>query len=121
MRLYSGLLFYEWREPMTFSVLPTKLHKPKLSDSVISRTELLRNSQWASVILVCAQAGSGKSTIVSDWLSKQDRSHSWYSLDEWDNDLTQFFSYLIAGIKSIDQLTSEQLEQLLNAFQSSGW
>jgi LuxR family maltose regulon positive regulatory protein len=87
---------------------------------MISRTELLCNSQGASVILVCAQAGSGKSTIVSDWLSKQDRSHSWYSLDEWDNDLTQFLSYLIAAIKSIDQPASEQMEQLLNAFQSVG-
>lgn len=105
---------------MTFSVLPTKLHKPQLSDSVISRTELLTNSQWASVILVSAQAGSGKSTIISDWLSKQERSHIWYSLDQWDNDLTQFFSYLIAGIKSIDQPVSEQLEQLLDAFQSIG-
>lgn len=105
---------------MTFSVLPTKLHKPQLSDSRISRTELLSNSQWATVILVCAQAGSGKSTIVSDWLSKQDRSHIWYSLDEWDNDLTQFFSYLIAGVKLIDQPVSEKLKQLLNAFQSIG-
>lgn len=105
---------------MKFSVLPTKLHKPQLSDSKISKTELLCNSQWATVILICAQAGSGKSTIVSDWLSKQDRLHIWYSLDEWDNDLTQFFSYLIAGMKLIDQPVSEQLEQLLNAFQSIG-
>lgn len=68
-----------------------------------------------------AQAGSGKSTIVSAWLSEQDRPYSWYSLDEWDNDLTQFFAYFIAGIKSIDRQAAESLEQLLDAFQSIGF
>jgi LuxR family maltose regulon positive regulatory protein len=106
---------------MTNYVLPEKLHKPQLSDSVISRTELLKDSQWASVILVSAPAGSGKSTVISAWLSEQNKSHIWYSLDEWDNELTQFFSYLIAGIKSMDEPASEQLEQLLDAFQSIGF
>src|SRR5665647_53772 len=106
---------------MTFSVLSTKLHKPQVPDSVISRAELLKDSDWASVILVSAQAGSGKSTIISSWLSEQNRSYSWYSLDEWDNDLTLFFAFLIAGIKSIDEQASERLEQLLDAYQSVGF
>src|SRR5665647_2169703 len=106
---------------MAFSVIPAKLYKRQISDSVISRTELLKDSHWASIILVFAPAGSGKSTIISAWLSEQDRPHSWYSLDEWDNDLTYFFAYLIAGIKSIDEHASKELEQLLDAFQSIGF
>jgi len=106
---------------MAFSVLTAKLNKPQLSDSVVPRTELLRDSDWASVILVSAPAGSGKSTIVSSWLSEQNKPHSWYSLDEWDNDLTCFFAYLIAGFKSIDEQTSEQLEQMTDAFQTMGF
>jgi LuxR family maltose regulon positive regulatory protein len=70
---------------------------------------------------VSAQAGSGKSTIISAWLSEQDRPYSWYSLDEWDNDATQFFAYFTAGIKSIDRQAAEPLEQLLAAFQSVGF
>ena len=105
---------------MKFSLLPEKLHKPEVSDSVISRTDLLKDSHWASVILVSAPAGSGKTTIVSEWLSEQERTHSWYSLDEWDNDLTQFFAYLIAGVNSIDKQPSAQLDQMLDAFQSIG-
>ena len=77
---------------MTFSVLSTKLHKPQLPDSVISREELLKDCDWASVILVSAQAGSGKSTVVSAWLSEQSKAYCWYSLDDWDNDLMQFFA-----------------------------
>jgi LuxR family maltose regulon positive regulatory protein len=110
----------EWRETIAFSVLSAKLHKPQLSDNVISRAELLKDCHRAKVILVSAQAGSGKSTIISAWLSEQDRPYSWYSLDEWDNDLTQFFAYFIAGIKSIDRQAAESLEQLLEAFQSVG-
>ena len=106
---------------MIFPVLMTKLHKLQLPDSVISREELLKDSSWASVILVSAQAGSGKSTVVSAWLSEQNRAHCWYSLDDWDNDLMQFFAYLAAGIKPIDENVSEALEQLLDAFQSIGF
>lgn len=68
-----------------------------------------------------APAGSGKSTIVSAWLTEQDTPYSWYSLDEWDNDLMCFFAYMIAGIKSIDEQTSEQLEHMLDAFQTIGF
>ncbi len=106
---------------MAFSILPTKLHKPQLTDSVIPRSELLKNSNLASVILVSAQAGSGKSTIVSSWLSEQNKVYCWYNLDDWDNDLMQFFAYLAAGIKPIDMVVSEALEQLLDAFQSIGF
>ncbi len=106
---------------MIIPMLMTKLNKPQLSDLVISRELLLKNCDWASVILVSAQAGSGKSTVVSAWLSEQEKAYCWYALDDWDNDLMQFFTYLIAGIKSIDAQASEALEQLLDAFQSIGF
>lgn len=106
---------------MAFFVQAAKLHKPQLSDRVISKTDLLKDSPWASVILVSAPAGSGKSTIISAWLSEQHRSYCWYSLDEWDNDLTDFFNYLIAGLKSIDEQAAEHLAQVFDAFQSIGF
>ena len=101
--------------------MSSKLHKPQLADNIISRAELLKDCHRANVVLVSAQAGSGKSTIISAWLSQQDKPYSWYSLDEWDNDVTQFFSYFIAGIKSIDRKAAESLEQLLDVFQSIGF
>lgn len=105
---------------MAFPVLATKLHRPHLPDNVISKGELLKDSQ-SSVILVSAQAGSGKSTVVSAWLSEQDRASCWYSLDDWDNDLIQFITYLVEGIKAIDEQVSTALKQLLDAFQSIGF
>lgn len=106
---------------MKFSLLTTKLQKPQLPNSVISRYDLLKGSMDASVILVSAQAGSGKSTVVSNWLSELNRAYCWYSLDDWDNDLMQFFSYLAAGIEPIDAQVSQAMEQLLDAFQSIGY
>ena len=97
-----------------------KLNKPQLPDHVISRTELLKDSKSANVILVSAQAGSGKSTLVSAWLSEQTKPYCWYSLDEWDNDMTQFFTYLITGISSLFRKPSMKLEQMLDALQSIG-
>lgn len=105
---------------MMYPLLSMKLNKPQLPEKVISRTELLKDSKSANVILVSAQAGSGKSTLVSAWLSEQSIPYCWYSLDEWDNDLTQFFTYLIAGVNSIDEQPSSNLEQILDAFQSIG-
>ena len=106
---------------MIFPILSAKLHKPHLPDSMISKGVLLKDSQWASVILVSAQAGSGKSTAVSAWLSEQDRAYCWYSLDDWDNDLMQFFYYLAEGIKTIDGQAAEALKQLLDAYQTIGF
>lgn len=106
---------------MTYSVLSTKLNRPQLPESMVYREELLKDSSWANVVLVSAQAGSGKSTIISAWLAEQDKPHIWYSLDEWNNDLMQFFTYLIAGIKSIDGQAAERLEQLLDSYQSIGF
>ncbi len=106
---------------MAFSILSAKLHKPQLSDKIITRLELLKECQRNQVILVSAQAGSGKSTTISAWLSEQDRPYSWYSLDEWDNDITQFFAYFIADIKSIDSGVAEVLEQLFESYQSVGF
>ena len=99
----------------------TKLNKPQLPVRLIPRESLLKESDWASVILVSAQAGSGKSTAVSAWLSEQSKVYFWYGLDDWDNDLMQFFDCLITGIKTIDSPAAEELKQLLDAFQSIGF
>lgn len=105
---------------MILPILATKLNKPPMPEGVIPREGLMKGSRDADVILVSAQAGSGKSTIVSAWLSDQDKPYCWYSLDNWDNDLMQFLSYLAEGLKAVDESISEALHGLLDAFQSIG-
>ena len=106
---------------MNIPILMTKLNKPQIPDLMVSRESRLKDCDWADMILVSAQAGSGKSTIVSAWLSEQNKAYCWYSLDDWDNNLMQFLTYLIAGIKPIDMQASQELKHLLAAFQSIGF
>lgn len=105
---------------MTLSIMPTKLQKPQLPKDVVVKLEQTQQLSAARINIVCAQAGSGKSTIVSHWLSQQDTPYIWYALDAWDNDLTQFLTYLAEGFKIIDASVSEQMRQLLSARQSIG-
>ncbi|HSN67448.1 MAG TPA: hypothetical protein VLS94_12465, partial [Fusibacter sp.] len=105
---------------MTLSIMPTKLQKPQLPQAVVVKYESTQQLSAAKINIICAQAGSGKSTIVSHWLSQQEDPYIWYALDEWDNELEQFMTYLTEGFKSIDRLVSDQMEQLLSARQSMG-
>lgn len=105
---------------MTLSIMPNKLQKPHLPPNMVVKPETTRLLSTAKINIVSAQAGSGKSTIVSHWLSNQEEPSIWYSLDEWDNDLAQFLTYLAEGIKTIDSEVSGQMEQLLSARQTIG-
>jgi LuxR family maltose regulon positive regulatory protein len=64
------------------------------------------------LILVCAPAGYGKTTLVREWL--QDVSNvCWISLEKSDSDARRFFSYLIASLRNTFPETGEQARQLL--------
>ena len=106
---------------MVIPVLMAKLHPPPPPAGMVPREEPLKNSAGAQVILVSAQAGSGKSTVVSAWLAMQGRAFCWYSLDDWDNEPLQFFSCLAEGLKAVDEDVSGTLRQLLEAYQSVGY
>ena len=49
--------------------------------------------------MVTANAGSGKTTLVADFLRQQDRPYVWYQLDHTDADPAVFLGYLAYGIQ----------------------
>jgi LuxR family maltose regulon positive regulatory protein len=51
--------------------------------------------------LVSAKAGSGKTTLASEWLHQQKRPAAWLSLDANDNEPRRFFSYLVASLHQL--------------------
>src|SRR5215213_10392077 len=68
----------------------SKLNRPRLIAQHIPRprlVETLRQGGDRPLTLVCAPAGSGKSTVLSEWLAAADWPGAWVSLDERDNDL----------------------------------
>ncbi len=85
-------------------LLHTKLHRSRVTADLVDRprlNELLNNGLDSSLILVSAPAGFGKSTLLSDWLETCDIPNAWVSLDEADNNLGVFLTYLLAAMQSI--------------------
>ena len=85
-------------------LLQTKLYRPPIPADHVNRTRLkarLEKNLDRPVALVTAPAGYGKSTLVSYWLEDSARPSVWLSLDEADNDLHLFLSYVVAAVHSI--------------------
>ena len=85
-------------------ILSTKLHRPAIPDDHVLRSRLverLKQNRDHPLILISAPAGYGKSTLASSWLETCDVPHAWYSLDEGDNDVRTFLSYLATAMQTI--------------------
>lgn len=82
--------------------LRTKLLPPRPTPELLSRARLtdrlLANLSYP-LTLVTANAGSGKTTLVSDFLRTHKRQFVWYQLDHTDADPSVFLGYLAFGIQ----------------------
>lgn len=91
----------QWtREPDPL-LLSTKLYRPSLGPALAQRTRLLEyleRNRHRPLTLISAPAGYGKTTLASMWLDTCDCPSAWVSLDEGDNDLRSFSSYLLAAL-----------------------
>jgi LuxR family maltose regulon positive regulatory protein len=84
--------------------LRTKLLLPRPTPELLSRPRLaerLLTNLTNSLTLVTANAGSGKTTLVADFLRTHDRQFVWYQLDHTDTDPFVFLGYLTFGIQQI--------------------
>jgi len=84
------------------SFLKTKLLPPRLGGQILARPRLvnrMRSLLDQSATVVSANAGSGKTTLVADFVSSSSLPFIWYQLDSSDTDLAVFFSYLVLGLR----------------------
>ncbi|MGA6925497.1 MAG: hypothetical protein WBY88_07440, partial [Desulfosarcina sp.] len=80
------------------------MYRPPIDAAHLHRGDLLERlklSQYRPLTLVSAPAGYGKSTMVSCWIESCDVPSAWVSLDESDNDLRLFLTYVISSIENI--------------------
>ena len=85
-------------------IVETKLYQPPTPNGFIDRprlNEILDKEISKSMMLISAPAGFGKSSLVGNWIEKTELDSAWVSLDETDNDLHQFFSYVVASIQKL--------------------
>lgn len=108
---------------MSIQLLQTKLNIPPVNNYMVPRehlNELLNNAMQFKLILVSSPAGSGKTTIITDYINKNHINCFWYSLDKTDNDLFRYSSYLVRGFERNEELKNFNLQELLDSFQSIG-
>jgi LuxR family maltose regulon positive regulatory protein len=101
-------------------LLTTKLIPPRIPTVLVVRDRLLQQLDAAlthRLTLLSASAGWGKTTLLSAWASKQAHPIAWVSLDELDNDLTQFWVALITALQGCVPAVGRVALAMLQSFE----
>ena len=64
----------------------------------------LRGASSVPLVTVVAPAGFGKTTLLSQWASRDPRPFAWVSIDERDNDPTVLLTHIAAAIGQISPI-----------------
>jgi LuxR family transcriptional regulator, maltose regulon positive regulatory protein len=111
---------------MPSPLLVTKLFIPSSRPALVSRPHLiarLNSGLHRKLTLISAPAGFGKTTVVTEWMQTLANmplpsAVTWLSLDEGDNELARFLSYVIAALRHIDEIDNEIGSGALSLLQS---
>jgi ATP/maltotriose-dependent transcriptional regulator MalT len=82
----------------------TKLRVPHLRTQLVRRPNLLSLLQQgmdATLVLVSAPAGFGKTTVLAQWLVESGMPAAWLSLEPEDNEPVRFLSAMIAALQQL--------------------
>ena len=86
-------------------LLATKLHTPRRRRGLVNRPRLsaqLDRGGQATLTLVSAPAGFGKTTLLTEWVRAADpRPAAWLSLDPRDNDPVVFWTYVLTALQAM--------------------
>jgi len=85
-------------------LLRTKLFIPRPRPNLVSRPRLIERLNAGlekKLTLIAAPAGYGKTTLLSEWIPTSPHCVTWLSLDEGDNDPTQFWTYFSTSLQQL--------------------
>lgn len=100
-----------------------KVQRPPLRDETLARERLL---DWLGVkihhrvVFVTAEAGYGKTTLLSDFSRRTRLRTLWYRLDDEDRNWVAFLSYLVAAGREYDPTFAEVTSGLLGELGTGG-
>ena len=100
---------------LPFEVVESKIRIPPLLAGTVSRTALVNRLRAAGafpLVLVVAPAGYGKTTLLSQWATRDARPFAWVSLDERDNDPVAFLRHVAAALDQVESVPASALEPL---------
>ena len=99
-------------------IVDSKIRKPPYPDGIINRERLfnrLDGTADTGICILTGPAGFGKTSLAASWLQKRSLHAAWYSLDEYDNDITVFFSHILSSINSEYGIRLSGLDVLLDS------
>jgi LuxR family maltose regulon positive regulatory protein len=102
-------------------LIRTKLQRPRLPRDLVRRSRLLdrlNEESQRKLTLISAMAGTGKTTLLAQWLAECPQPGAWLSLDEHDNDRIVFLRYLCAAIRTVFPSACDDALSLLSASQT---
>jgi LuxR family maltose regulon positive regulatory protein len=97
---------------MSMPLLMTKLSIPPVRAERVARQRLvqqLNNGLGRKLTLISSPAGFGKTTLLSEFVASCERPVAWLSLDEDDNDIIRFLSYLIGALRNVNPRFGESI------------
>jgi LuxR family maltose regulon positive regulatory protein len=100
-----------------FPHVDTKLHVPTTRPGLVARPRLNRRLDRClqhKLLLICAPAGFGKTTLLSQWSQQSARPVAWVSLDTTDNDPMHFWSYVVAALDKLEEAVGENVLPLIH-------
>ena len=86
------------------ALILTKIRVPATRSRIVPRKRLVKQlttEAGTNLILVCAPAGYGKTTLLAEWsqtLLQNGVAVAWYALDPSDDDPIPFGAYLVASL-----------------------
>jgi LuxR family maltose regulon positive regulatory protein len=108
-------------ETKTITLIRTKLQRPRLPADLILRRRLLDRLHAGldrKLTIISAMAGTGKTTLLAQWLEECPYPSAWLSLDEYDSDLGVFMSYVIGALRTVFPAACGTTLDLLSAVQT---
>ena len=87
-----------------FPLVEAKLSPPTLRPGTVPRERLIRMlaaEPRPSVVSIIAPPGYGKTVLLAEWATRDDRPVAWLALDELDNVPSVFLTYVAAAIDRI--------------------
>ncbi len=106
-----------------YPIQPAKVQRPPLRDQTLARDRLL---DWLAarihdrVLLILADAGYGKTTLLADFSRRNRIRTLWYRLDEDDRDWIPFLSHIVAAGREHDPAFAPRTAALLSDLAMGG-
>ncbi len=106
-----------------YPIQPGKVQAPSLRDQTLARDRLL---DWLAakihqrVVLVIADAGYGKTTLLADFTERTRARMLWYRLDDDDRDWVSFLRHLIAAGREHDPMLAPTTSAMLSDLSVGG-